>query len=147
MIWYEYLIVTGIPTIAVVIVGFILRNQIKAQNEMIENYQEYIKTIDWKSVKEWYEKFEIPKIISEIEKDVNKQFNDFEEEINPHVDKLVKDLKDLYMLVTILGGLYVEEEERKKVADVITPNFSPYLVKSWALLEQHIPEHPKTHEG
>jgi hypothetical protein len=39
MEWHEYLITTGIPTIAIIWVGYILKEQIKSQTSIIEKYK------------------------------------------------------------------------------------------------------------
>lgn len=36
---YQYLITSGIPTLAIIVVGFILKNQIQSQKEVIEAYK------------------------------------------------------------------------------------------------------------
>ncbi len=61
------------------IVGYILRNQIKSQKETINNLEQYIKTTDWKKVKEFYEEFLMP---SEKFKAVKPHLDEKQELIN-----------------------------------------------------------------
>lgn len=46
MLWYEYIITTGVPTVAIIIVGFILKNQIVSQKSLLKQYNNYIKSVD-----------------------------------------------------------------------------------------------------
>jgi hypothetical protein len=52
-----------ISLIATIVVGFILSKQIKSQKEQLKNYEDYIKAIDWRIIKEQYEEFYIPTAI------------------------------------------------------------------------------------
>src|SRR5438067_673329 len=75
--------IEGILTIVSIvftgIVGYVLMAQIKSQKETINNLEQYIKTIDWKKVKEFYDEFLIP---SEKLKAVKPHLNEKEELIN-----------------------------------------------------------------
>lgn len=46
------LLTIAIPTIAIAIVGVVLKNQIKSQDQLLKNYKDYIETTDWKKVAE-----------------------------------------------------------------------------------------------
>lgn len=46
MEWYEYLITTGVPTIAIFWVGCILKAQIKAQGAVMKVYKDLVDSID-----------------------------------------------------------------------------------------------------
>lgn len=42
----QYLITTGVPTIAILIVGLILANQIRSQKTLLSKYKEYIEAVN-----------------------------------------------------------------------------------------------------
>ena len=72
-------ILTVISIFITGVVGFILKNQIESQKTQIGNLELYIKTIDWKKVKEFYEDFYLP---SEKLKAVQPHLDEKQELIN-----------------------------------------------------------------
>ncbi|MBW7838193.1 MAG: hypothetical protein H3C36_00845 [Chitinophagaceae bacterium] len=59
MDWTALLTIT-IPTLTTAIVGVILKKQIKSQKDTISRLQNYIQTVSWEKVRDFYENIHIP---------------------------------------------------------------------------------------
>jgi hypothetical protein len=133
----QYLITTGIPTAAVLIVGFILRRQIKSQSEIIEKYKAYIETIDWRKVKDHYEEFRIPQEVEKAKKEVIDQVEKQVRELTPMVDDLVDQHLEMTRFCAIVLLNHLDKETGQSLVRASMPKSEQAFVKIWAFLDQH----------
>lgn len=73
----EYL-TTVIPTIAIILVGFVLSNQIKSQKAIIKDLHDYINSTSWREVKHYYDEFKIPSEKEITRQKIKDQYGDYE---------------------------------------------------------------------
>ncbi len=96
------LIMVIIPTITTAIVGVILSRQIKSQQTIINNLNNYINTTDWKQVKEFYDDFKVPSV-----KEITRQqiIDEYGKTPQEH-EKLIDDYNELLNYFhTVMKGL------------------------------------------
>lgn len=87
-----YIVTSGVPTIAIIIVGFILDRQVKSQKELIESQRDYINTTDWKKIKEYYEDFEIPSLLKKRD-EIHSEFHKASDEMFKYLHAWLKNLE------------------------------------------------------
>ncbi len=141
MLWYEYLIITGAPTVAICYVGYILRQQIKSQktlienlNGMINNLTNYNNTLDWKKVKDWYESFEIPTQKEITRQEVIKEYGKSTEEHEKFIDDYNELLNYFYTVVKGMNELHPNFAKDRILTGL--PNNAKYFRDIWQDDEQ-----------
>jgi hypothetical protein len=107
----EYLITTGVPTVVTLIVGVILRSQIKAQREMMETYKNYLQVLDISKIKDLHE-YQYKLKIKMIRKEIDMQLNQFS-----------LDMKDEYDELSIFADTVVNSLPAEKQEEFISEHF------------------------
>lgn len=108
----------AIPTIATTIVGIILKKQINSQNQIIQNYKDYIQTTDWKKVKEQYETFTIPELENLHITDKLNTLRNIYIERKKYDDRVKQEFEEL--LATCVFCLkQLDKEQAKKIVETL----------------------------
>jgi hypothetical protein len=139
----EFIISSLIPTIAIIVVGVILRKQIKSQQEILEMYKGYASTFDSKKYKEAYEDVHIPMAVSKA----LKKFEENWEKENEDFAIIGRAFVDQYDEMQQYIGKQFEGYDKQTVDRIVNDNFPKsqrYLLTSLASRLRQKNDPPKT---
>ncbi len=106
----------GIPTLASIVVGVILRKQINSQNELLANYKNYIETTDWKKIKEHYENYVIPQLEELYTRNNLNSIRDVVANSQKYEERIKKEFEEL-LSVCVFCLKRMEKEDAMKLID------------------------------
>jgi hypothetical protein len=133
----------GIPTIAVIIVGFILNKQIQTQNTLLNGYKDFIATTDYKKAKEFYEDIVIPKEIAKAREEMSISLETEIQKNKPHFEGIAKESGEMASFIAYVLLSELSKEQGRKLAIQYMPNCLHHFERIWALLDVQNPNFPK----